>query len=53
MPFFTPYIFGSFELKTVPSVEYDATNFTILTLTCISGRKERTDIRNGYEDKMN
>ena len=36
-------------LKTVPSVEYDAIHFTILTLTYISGRKERADIQKGYE----
>jgi hypothetical protein len=40
-------------LKTVTSVEYDATHFAILTLTYISDRKERADVGNGYEDKMN
>lgn len=51
--FFTPYAFGSSVLKTVTSVEYDATHFAILTLTYISDRKERADVGNGYEDKMN
>jgi len=40
-------------LKAVSSVEYDATNFTILTSAYISGRKERAEVPNGYEDKMN
>jgi len=52
MPFFTPYTSGSFVFKTVPSVECDATKFTILKLPYISGRKEWADIRNEHEDKI-
>jgi hypothetical protein len=48
-----PYVFGSSVLEAVPSVEYDATHFKILTVTYISDKKERADIRKGYEGKMN